>query len=1103
MSKRIIDFSLSWILIFNFAWLTFNTFNIVPDRFLLALSLAITTFGLSFFIFNRYKMKISVTKIIPYSVITIGASLSATSFVSIVFKASPGYLITTFSLVFILFFYVLIAEYRYFLWFILPIPLTSPILESLLRFDIIQPFWFLTYMTLYLITFQVLINLFKKSVKKDPLEISNSFFNIFKDENQLKWFNFICLLLNSICISLFIGIIIPNLIEHLLFTQILLVYQLCDFLLIWSFLFLFSMKYLEKLKLEVKIKDLLLHFNKISLILYIIIPLTSGINLILYLFLINKEIIISIYSFLILASGIAVIEGFILDRGYFYFLFNSIRNRFTLWSWLIFCNITALFFYLGHSNVFLLLLTISLLNLISVYFLSYLDISKTKISITRLTLIYNSFIWSSFYFASLISDLILFIFKDLSGFLYFSLIFQNSFLFLYILSYFLLKIDKTFKNWIEFVLFITFQILLAVNLYLILVIFTPLNFFTVNIVIFIELCLSFNSMKYWKRFLPEQQYPNFSEKSSSILYLLFYCEISLMIFALTIEVFKIYESILLALSILFTITLLDIYSLKKVKKNFALFVHTIDYFTISTVILLTINQFVVQYPFLISLEFFIFLSMQFYTNYSLFTSLKLFYPDNENALNKLQRSVQNILGAIFYSTLCFFVLQTLILQNIDILLILLILSSILHVLMIIDNVFLKFLGKATKYLKLVSWMFIMAFSSIYLVWIYATFFIVLFLTVIPLIIIIFIIECAYLFRIWAFWKVVASKKAKIRSYLIILSYLNFVTWPLYFLNLNLLLNLNLVLASFFIVFIITHIDVILKEDVRKLLKSSSFLIFGGLISTDIFLLFLIIPGVKILLNLSISTLVFVMFSIIIVKPFKTHSVKAFIFWVIIFILLSSIIYHVSLSYTFSAIVFSLMILTYPFIFLLEELKDLFNKLLDIISNFYKKIKILIMKILFILSNFIKTHFRGIWIVINIFVSIFFGILFSDAVLGFLNPIHATLLIFPIFGLLYSLIPSKKSENADVRFKRRMIRLIISWGSIIIILFAFITPIWYIFTVWISIWIVGAILLPYMIFKEKREKITIKWRFYTLLILITLLILFGIIFGIQISGTLYS
>ena len=1103
LKNRIIDLSLSWILIFNLAWLTFNTFNMLPGLIVLAFSLALTVLGFSFFIFNRYKMKIPVNIIIPHSIITIGASLSVTSFISIIFKASPGILISAFSSVFIIFLYFLIKEYRYVLWFGFPIPITAPILEIMVRFGIIQPFWLLTWSMLYLITFQILINLFKNYVKEETQEIKNSIFIIYKDKIQLKWFNFICFLLNSINISLFITIILPNLIEQILFSQLLVVYQLCDFLIIWSFLFLFCMKYIEKVELDVKLKNPLLLINRISFLLYILIPLASGINLLLYLFLIKQNFIMIIYSFLLLISGIAFIEGFLLDRSYFYFMFNSLRNEFTLGSWLVFSNTIALVFYLLHSNVFLLLLTISLLNLVSVYFLSYLDISRQKISFTRVLLIYNSFIWISFYIASLISDGLLFLFEELSGIPYYTILFQNSFILLYIFSYFLIKFEVSLKNWIEFILFTVFQGLLAINLIFIFLILNILNFFTINLTIFVEICFIFNTMKICNKILPEQKYPNFLEKIYSILFLFLYCEVSLVTYGLLINYIGFYESVLSSLIVLLILTSLDIYSIQKIKKVYATIVHTFSFFVISLMLLLILNQFIFQYSFFLSLEFFIFLTMQFYTNFSLFIALKLIYPNKMDTLKKLQSSIQHILGAFFYGMLCLFILQGLVLQRIEIQLILLILSCVIHILMILDNTLLKFLGKSTSYIKLISWIFIMIFTTAYLIWIYNTYFLAFLLTVIPIIVIILLIELAYLFRLLSFWLLIASNKEKIRFNLIIISYINFITWPLYFLSLNLLLILNLFFVSFFIMFVISLIDTVLKEKLRKFLRSSSFLISGALLSTDIYLLLTLILDFNILLTLSISSLIFMTFLTIIVKPFKKHSIKAFIFWSIIFLLLSSIIYHVSQSFIFGGIAFGLTILIYPFVFLLEELRELFNQLIDIISKIFRKFKTLIINILLKLSNFIKTHFRGFWIVINIIASIFFGVLFSPAILNLLNPIHSTLIIFPLFGLLYSLIPSKKSEDADIRFKRRMIRLIISWGSIIVVLFVFITPIWYIFTIWISIWIVGAILLPYMIFKEKKENISIKWRFYTLILLIIFLIIFGIIFGIQVSGTLSS
>lgn len=164
---------------------------------------------------------------------------------------------------------------------------------------------------------------------------------------------------------------------------------------------------------------------------------------------------------------------------------------------------------------------------------------------------------------------------------------------------------------------------------------------------------------------------------------------------------------------------------------------------------------------------------------------------------------------------------------------------------------------------------------------------------------------------------------------------------------------------------------------------------------------------------------------------------------------------------------------------------------------YRKFRMLMKNTILKIVNFIKTHAKHIWLITCVFISIFSGILLSELFLNLLNPFHATLVMFPIFGLLFSVTPTEKSEDVDVMFKRRMLRLIIGWGSVIGVLFGIIPPLWYIFTTWISIWILGAVLLPYISFKEKREKISIKWRFYTLIILIITLLLFGILFGIQI------
>jgi len=1094
--KRFIDLCLSWILVINLSWFTFNTFNLFPGFFVFAFSLALTVFSCSLFIFNKYKMKISINKIIPSLIVAFGTSSSITSLSYIIFNTTPGVLISMFSSVFIIFLYFIFVEHRYFLWFIIPIPITTPILEVLLTFKVIRPFWLLTWAMIYLFTFQILINLFKNTVKDESTEIKNSILKYYKDKDQLRWLNLTCVFLNSIFSSIFFSIIIPYLLPYVVFSQILYIYQISDFLILWPILFLLWMKYIEKSELDIRIKDILRFFSKISAIFYLLIPIALGLNIFLYMILINSNLVITIYIVLLMISGLVFIEVSFIDRNLLYLLFNSSRNKFTLWSWFVFSNILSLFLFLFHLNFFLLVLTISFFDLISLYFLSYLDVSKPMISKCRLILIYNSFIWSSFYIASVISNELILFFDELIGFTYYSLLFQNSSILLFILSIVFIKIEKNVKNRIEFILFIIFQGLLAANLIYILTLYGILNFFSVNLVIFIEVCLSFISVYYINIISTEQKYPNSLIKMHSILFLILYCEISIMSYSLLRAVIGIYESIIVSLSVLLILTSLDIYSIKKIKEGYARLIHTISFLTISVMTFLILYNYISQYPFFLGLGIFIFILMQFYTNYSLFKSLENLYPKNQVTLKKDKKAIQRLIGTGFYSTICIFLAQILIFQRVEILLILLILSLAIHGLMIVDKFLFKFLGEITNYVQVISWISIMTFTSTYLIWLYSTYFVVFFYTVIPIIVIILILEFAYLMKLLAFWSFFASNKERIKFYLIISTYLNFVTWPLYFVSLNPFYVLNLVLASFFIMFFLSLIDTVLKEDFRKSLRSYSFLIIGGLISIDLFFMFQFILVLDIYLNFSVSTLVFVLFLGIKIKPFKGHSAGAFIFWIVIFLLLSSIIYHISLSFIIMGIFFAFTVLVYPFVFLLEELRELINKIIEALTKILTHLRILIKHMFIRIFIFFKKQFKYIWILISACLALFIGILFSDAILGLLNPYQSILLIFPIFGIIYSLKPSEKTEDVNTMFRRRMVRLVISWGSIIIIMFTLISFEWYVFTTWISIWILGAILLPYIIFKEKRENISIKWRFYTLIILISMLILFGIIVAIQ-------
>jgi len=146
---------------------------------------------------------------------------------------------------------------------------------------------------------------------------------------------------------------------------------------------------------------------------------------------------------------------------------------------------------------------------------------------------------------------------------------------------------------------------------------------------------------------------------------------------------------------------------------------------------------------------------------------------------------------------------------------------------------------------------------------------------------------------------------------------------------------------------------------------------------------------------------------------------------------------------------------------------------------------------------VADYFKIIWILFSASVGIFIGVLLSELFLSLLlGPIHPTLLTIAIFAFLILVVPSSKSSDPDVIFKRRVLRLSYGWGSVIAFLFIYIDTVWYIATILISISVVGSIILVYLRRKEEREKIPVKWRFYTLLTLFVLFLIFIILLVLQ-------
>jgi hypothetical protein len=188
--------------------------------------------------------------------------------------------------------------------------------------------------------------------------------------------------------------------------------------------------------------------------------------------------------------------------------------------------------------------------------------------------------------------------------------------------------------------------------------------------------------------------------------------------------------------------------------------------------------------------------------------------------------------------------------------------------------------------------------------------------------------------------------------------------------------------------------------------------------------------------------------------------------------------------------------------MLEELKKFLDNIIDNLRLALIKLKNYLLSFYYSTLNFLKKHFKLIGIILSMFLGAITGVLFSEElniipILGLLRWDHATLLGIAISGILISLLPSEETDDMDLAFKRRMQRFITIWISFTILIFAWILPlltsiIFGIILVLSSIIILGAILAIYIYRIEKKQKISIKWRFYTTILLITLTVIWVIL-----------
>jgi hypothetical protein len=194
--------------------------------------------------------------------------------------------------------------------------------------------------------------------------------------------------------------------------------------------------------------------------------------------------------------------------------------------------------------------------------------------------------------------------------------------------------------------------------------------------------------------------------------------------------------------------------------------------------------------------------------------------------------------------------------------------------------------------------------------------------------------------------------------------------------------------------------------------------------------------------------------------------------------------------------------------MLEELKAFLNNIVDNLRLIFIRLKNVLLSAYYSFINFLKNNIKVIEIILCILAGIIVGIFFSDIVLNLLRWDHATLLGLASSGILISLLPPKKTEDIDQIFKNRMQRFITLWISFTIFVFALILPyitsfIFATIMILLSIITLGAIIAIYIYRIEKKQKISIKWRFYTTIILIILTIIVILLSVILYLGELIS
>jgi len=566
VNQKTMHAAIALILMVNSSLLAFDSIAIFPGLLLLATFFGIAVFGGTFYTLNHYRVIFHVNKLIPWTILGIGTSLFVSSFLFTAWQAPSMIMCFTFTLIMLLFFFKELPKQARVI--VTPLPITF-LLEELVVLGIPGDagLAFLFGSFFYTLLFQACLNGFMKpSIVASQEATSNVTLPAL---STMMVANAILFIIDATLFSMIVTWISRLIIVMFLVLPVLL---------------LACLHYIKKSVAGTPLAQLSLAMNIFSAILHVLVA-TSITTLIPTptLRMPLPPAFASIMASIMIFSLVFFFEILVLELALFKLLTPKVSNVILFASYLLAFNLIGIYLYMFHSNVFLLSLSICLINIIPTWFWQKMDAAHLRqATIARNILINGALISTALFFSSWIS-LALVQLNVISVMLSWLTFFMNSFLFIFILSFLLNRtIPKSIVASFQLIIFLSFQVFLML-VWLDLVDFTskPLSV-SLLLLSFIE--TSFTFYPYYT-IRHQLLHEDLKREDYSVLIMLQYLELSMVIFAISylglgvLESLQLtlLESLQLSLICLFILTFVEFYVVKSIKDRAVRLLNLITY----------------------------------------------------------------------------------------------------------------------------------------------------------------------------------------------------------------------------------------------------------------------------------------------------------------------------------------------------------------------------------------------------------------------------------------------------------------------------------------------------------------------------------------------